>query len=192
MYAFVHVPKTGGTNIVHNLPGTCKGHFRVSDFTKHDHGHEFITFVRDPYDIVASGYYFVKRKGIRGGGTAAFDAHHMELIWNKKVGVEEFMKNCVPNHTLSYYYDELDVSDFTFVGSTDNMAASIDLFEKMTKLHVPRKAVNVNPHKNPGDKYNFDYTREEFYERNSLDYEAYVRGMERFKNLCRQYEIDYI
>jgi hypothetical protein len=182
MYAFVHVPKTGGTNIIHSMQGTCKGHNRVSDYMKHDHMHQFITFVRDPYDVVCSGYYFVKRKRIRNADKALFDAQHMDLIWNQGVSVEEFLERCVPNHTFTYYYDSLTPKDFTFVGVTDD-DRSWKLFEKITRIHVPRLPTNVNQKKLITDPYVTQYPRELFYERNSSDYELYLEGRQRFYDL---------
>lgn len=158
--AFLHVPKTGGSSFYNKDLNICShaiGHGKLSDYTKQNHSHRFMTTLRDPYEICISYYYSIK----------------------PIVEINEYLDQ--PNNELySYYFEDMDIVDFDFVGNIDEMKKSFKLLNSIFNIDAPYRHINKNKTKNNLIKYD----KKIFIKNNEREYEIYYRGLEYFNKLC--------
>jgi hypothetical protein len=191
MYAFVHVPKTGGRLMKKYLrypycadlcpESNLAPHQPVSWFEQHDHDHIFMTMVRDPYDRASSEYFYTKKQ-LMERSAKSINPHFGDIT---DTWLKNYAKRC--GSVYSHYFNSRKVEDFDFVGNMHNMKASIDLANIMFGLNIQHEEFNVNPNHEVNKPYDEGYLRSEFEKENSKDYEIYFRGLEKFEELCRQY-----
>jgi hypothetical protein len=210
MISYLRVPKTASTAVGLRLESLCSrtgidvcgkgGHREASWFTGHDHSHEWVTMIRDPFEQAISFFTMMQRmnatKDWRKNPTPdknplmfqPQDPGNMALINGT---VEEWLDACPTDQFYSYYYSPLDPLDFTFVGVVEEFDRSMELMNAMLGT-VPLFGFhgNVNPGKAIGERYaGIDYSRDDWLARNPRDHEMYERGLERFSQLCQQYSI---
>lgn len=201
MYAFVHVLKTGGTSIKDPIRSqlclsAVKGsppqqHKPTSWFDKHSHDHIFMTMIRDPYDRAVSEYFYIQRQMLN----KIDDIHQwserqkISHSYLTKVSLETFLEYHLPKSTYMYYFDSRNIEDFDFVGYTYDMQTSVNLANHMFNLKTRNQETNVNPEHKISTSYECKYSRNDFYKKYEQDYEVYVKGKEKFKNLCRKYNV---
>jgi hypothetical protein len=120
-YLFVHVPKTGGTSLLHvfrsilgpqavspaigahfdeiDVPAIAAyrmivGHFRF-DQIRHFPGRRLLTFLRDPVDMVLSKYYFYRASDeIHHPDIALCHRHTLEELLERGGMETRFLRNC--------------------------------------------------------------------------------------------------
>lgn len=159
--AFLHVPRTGGSSFYNKDLNICShaiGHGKLTDYTKQNHPHRFMTNLRDPYEICVSYYYVAQ---------------------NLTVDIYEFLDNPT-NKLYSYYFEDMDILDFDFVGNIDEMEKSFKLLNSIFNVSVPYRHINKNKTKNNLIKYD----KKRFVKNNEKEYEIYYRGLEYFKKMC--------
>lgn len=157
-WAFIHIPKTGGTSIAEIL----KKENDTEQLTGHDSiriledvSEYFIfTFVRNPYTRIASAYSHDKRKS------------KIEQTFG------QFLKETNPNHlwvlSQSYYVNEgkTENKKISFIGKYENFKN--DLTFVLKKLNIQSKIPHLNknpiynnhPNLKQHDYYKFFYTEE--------------------------------
>lgn len=193
MYAFVHVPKTGGKFMKKYLrpplnfdlcpESNLAPHQPVSWYESHNHDHIFMTMVREPYDRAVSEYFYMKRLNEeRNPSQLKIKA---EDITDKYLEFYSFMFGSV----YSTYYNSKEIEDFDFVGNMHDMERSIKLANAMFDLGIVNEHINVNPYHTINQPYDGGYSRSEFKEKNAKDYEIFYRGIEKFNSLCNEYGI---
>ena len=173
----------------HDLkPGICiHGHFnRTKGFGIRDYYPEvdqFITFLRNPVEIVVSNYFFWKRKGrdnqIKRRTLKEGDDHDYKDI-------SDFFKKRPKSHILDYmpyemtmdnYRDVLEES-FVYVGIVEDLHTSVNILaNKLGFMQIEVERVNVS---NRNEEVPEDM-KERFVNNNHLAYAIYNYALERYK-----------
>jgi hypothetical protein len=205
MITYLRVPKTGSTALMHalrvrqmegNIP-FCGGHYRaaslMSDAEHAGHNHEWVTMIRDPLQTYLSYYHFLSRRVRNNVPVPLKDLPTLtESVDIIKSGVtaEEFLDRSVPNLLFTYFYAPLNPLMFTCVGRAEEMERSWQLLGAVTGIQPPCVLeVNVNPEHQMGELWQTTFSETEFRQKNLLDYEMYELGLERFSQLCQQYNV---
>ena len=133
-------------------PGICiHGHFNhergngVQDY--YPEADQFITFLRDPFDLHLSNYFYVKREA-KYLGKGAYRAGKERPVIKNILSLEEYLgrskKSFIkaflpPNITLDNYREILD-EYFLYIGITENFQHSVNILAD--KLGFPRVTVS--------------------------------------------------
>lgn len=158
--AFLHVPKTGGSSLYNNQINICShaiGHGRFSDYKNREHDHKYMTMIRDPYEMCLSYYYCVK----------------------PKMSIEDFI-DYYEKKMYSYYFENINIDDFYFIGNVQEMEKTFFLFNKIFNINVPYRHVNNNLNSN----YDFSYNKKRFIKRYQEEYDIYFSCLDRYKKMC--------
>jgi len=193
--AFVHVPKTGGLRFEPQIK-LCERnerhfHCSVDFFLKHNHEHNFLTLVRDPYDVAASAFYFLRGKDFfaKFNSRNPSDSFHARIAHAENATVEDFLYNWEQNSLYSYYYGGRGPEFFNFVGSTDKLHESSLLIHKMFGIETNNGPYNRNRTKEIGEPYQTGYSRLTFMKDHEKDYQIYFEYLNRFYELCKEYKV---
>lgn len=166
----------------HSLaPNICiHGHFNRKRGFGIEHyypeANQFITFLRDPFEILISRYFFVKKNernddSYRDG---------KELIISQKSNdylKEEIMNENYHPNILDYFPTEINLSNyksiinsFMFIGFTDAYQSSVNRLSDA--LHLPRKHTEIINASKRFDEID-PYLRTRFMETHLLEYKVY-------------------
>lgn len=152
------------------------GHFLPTKYLIPGKKHEFITWVRDPLQRVISRYNHGKR-------------NKDSDIVKKKLSLENFCEIERYHNIYNKYLWNFELSNFSFIGITENYAVSLEVFKK--QFSIPFLQVeyhNVNKEKPVEEKYFVDdRIRRLIYETNHLDYDIYYEAIEINKRLQNKY-----
>lgn len=208
--SFVHIPRTGGTSIdvlvetepnsgnYEKMKKSFRGHYPTSFFQKHlrEYTVDFMTFIRDPYQIYSSFYYFYKQNGTPLNSVIKQHVTDAHMVMHRDITIEQYFELIKPNSLYTSYIDSFPISQFAFVGNADEMDKSINLFNAMfnPSYSMPQVVIDpdgvsfggpisANQDKAIGEPYGITYPYEDFVAKNQLDYEIYNAGLERFNQL---------
>ena len=172
-------------------PGICiHGHFNnnrgngVYDY--YPEADQFITILRDPFDLHVSIYFYVRRRAkIEGGVYWAGKPHPIiENNWNIEIYLRENKKSYIcqflpPNLTLDNYQQVLE-DQFVFVGISEELQHSVDLLaNKLGFPSIPVHHTNVSTWDEPIP----DNARGEFAENNPLEVAIYNYVKNNWENI---------
>jgi hypothetical protein len=183
--AFIHVPKTGGLSfreslLKHEIDFYYDSHKTMEEVYKINNNFDFVSFFRDPIDIVISGYYFMKRHSItHDKNLNPLDYMLSQRIQNN-IGLKEYVEEYPSNSIYSRFIGKKYLQYFTFIGDFDRYSESIQLFNKIFNTDIKESYVNENPEKNKGEKYSIQIDIHSFIEKNKEDYEIYHNGIENY------------
>lgn len=169
-------------------PGMCiHGHFNntrgfgVDDY--YPGAHQFITFLRDPLEIMLSNYFFWKSKArekqIKTGFIKEGDEHDYRDIEDFFVKrPESHIPNFLPEYLAKSNYRDIFDEKFVYIGIVDDM--QISLKELARKLGFkPEEKVWIN--KSERDEEISRETRERFITANAFAYEIYHYAKKNYK-----------
>ncbi|MCK5877387.1 MAG: sulfotransferase family 2 domain-containing protein [Candidatus Marithrix sp.] len=124
----------------------------------------FAVWFRDPVERVLSGYYYWKRNFNPNG------FQFKKYIKNPNISIEEFCSIKHYQNLYSKYLWGMNLSDFQFIGITEDYENSINIFKHIYKIELPTNlmAVNTNPEKYSA-KYNIDEKLRNFIIEQNLD-----------------------
>jgi hypothetical protein len=151
---FVHIPKCAGTSLRESLGIPLGGHATLIDYQKRLPPEDFerafkFTFVRNPWDRLVSGFFFLKNRDLKGNHT-----------WAKKNlattdDFDTFVRRWVtPENVWSfshfrpqYYYVSLEhkMPAVDFVGYYENITADFPLLCEKLKIQGALQEENRNP-----------------------------------------------
>jgi len=169
-------------------PGMCiHGHFNntrgfgVEDY--YPDADQFITFLRDPLEIMISNYFFWKRKArekqIRTGFIKEGDEHDYRDIEDFFVKrPESHITNFLPKYMTESNYKDIFAEKFVYIGIVDDM--QISLKELARKLGFkPAEKVWIN--KSERDEEISQEIRERFTMANTFAYDIYNYAKKNYK-----------
>lgn len=160
------------------LPVCVYGHFnRKRGFGVQDNypdARQFMTVLRDPFEMAISGYYFMRNTG--AGWKDKSNLPDGEL--------DEYLKTMTPNMlghfprpmTAETYKDVIDTF-FVDIGFTEDLAASLERFS--VTLGCPFEAASLerrNAAKRDEQNEAVQGLRMQFRERHSLEFDDYARA----------------
>jgi len=181
-FNFIHIPKCGGSTLVHILKNQCKllhidREYRVDNYKDYDviFGHHsykiynhlpMVIWIRDPVDRVISQYFQFKRKG------EIITYPDFRTITSEekrnKIDILEYAEK-IPNIMLAYMGN--DPTIFDYIGQLENYDKHLRGFGRMFDINIPRtyKKIRVSNNK----KFINDSIRKEIANINKLDIELY-------------------
>lgn len=205
-FAMVKVPKTGTTTVVFGYqdlwkseehPCLSSAHWTISMWGERhgDHSHDFFTWVRDPLQMYCSSYYFLKNRIHRiehASKSVEEDKHPLyehSLMLQDITSLEEYLLEAPANDFMPKYFGGSDLKDYVFVGKTEEMSTSLQIFTKITGLPIkdewrnknPKRPETLQPYYVPAD------VAAKFKKRNYQEYEAHAKGLELFEAFKRRY-----
>lgn len=172
-------------------PGICiHGHFN------HERGNgaesyypevdQFITILRDPFDLHLSNYFYVKREG-KYLGKGAYRSGKVRSVLRNTRTLEDYLgrskKSFIksffpPGITISNYKEILD-NQFVYIGIAENIQNSVDILAGL--LGFERVIVPCN-NASTWDEEVPKGAREEFIDNNQLEMSIYEYALNNFGN----------
>jgi len=169
-------------------PGMCiHGHFNhtrgfgVDDY--YPKADQFITFLRDPLEIVISNYFFWKKKArekqIRTGFLKEGDANDyrdIEDFFAKRP--ESHIPNFLPGYLTKQNYKDIFEEKFVYIGVVEDMPTSLKKLGRKLGFKLT-EAVWVN--KSERDEDVSQATKERFISANAFAYDIYHYAKKKYK-----------
>lgn len=143
---------------------------------------QFITIIRDPFELHLSNFFFMKKLGstMYRDGKPINDAtdNDYDLATYLRESARSFMLMHFPFELTMENHRELLDEHFVYVGVTDDMQASVDrLAEKLGFPTVEVPVVNVSKRKEPIP----EGARERFIEANPVEWAVYQYALEHYR-----------
>ena len=175
---------------IHGVPNTTRivfGHFVMSKYRGLRPDLSFATMLRDPAERIVSHYFHYLRN--RGGPR--------NEILPEGIGLLEF--SSLPNYRDMYRYllGDVQVSELAYVGLTEELDASLELFHRVFELPRPPEAPVSAGHLNRAGEYQNagTYLRDTglldaIRESQAVNYAIYDEARARFADLCARHGVE--
>ena len=170
-----HIP--AGTEIIH-------GHIQSTKYDFSCDSRKYIVWLREPVQRVMSHFYYWGRNPNPTSMTYL-------AIAKRGFTIENFIRNRMTRDVQSRYIDGKNITDFAFVGITEQYERSIRLFLKMFGIekNILIDKINVNGDRN-GATYNIPSDlRDEIVRLNQKDHKLYSEALLHFESLCRKWGV---
>jgi hypothetical protein len=166
---------------------------------------DFFTVVRDPYDRTCSEYYFFKQQvdevlskvnhsieisdpkvikilSVRAGKIMSMKSFEDKMynIYMNKMTVEDYLDWSTGYPTYPQFYDTKTPKDFDLVGVTEDIEKTKRLLSERYGINSGSGLSNRNPSKKIGEPYKTKYLRSDFKRKNSIEYDLYYEGLDKF------------
>ena len=171
--------------------GLCvHGHFNnsrgIGVYDYYPEVDQFITIIRDPFNLHVSNYFYVRRKSQNQGGLFFRSGRQHQIIehdWSLKDYLRENKKSYIckflpSNITLDNYKRVLE-DQFLYIGLSESLQNSVNILAQKLGFYsimVPRLNVSEWNESIPDD------AREEFIENNPLEMAIYRYAKDNFEN----------
>ena len=143
---------------------------------------QFITFLRDPFEICLSNFFFVKKLGAK-----AYWAGKRNEVASSIIGIDEYLKK-TGSFLLQHFpveitfdnYKEIIEKHYVYIGITEDLQTSIDnLAVRLGFKTVKVPTLNISP------RYGDLPTgaRDFFMEKHQLEYAVYEYAMKHYNSL---------
>lgn len=149
---------------------------------------QFITFLRDPFDVHISNYFFVRQQA-KCSGPGAFRNGVYFPSANDNITIESFLGRNNISHMKYFFPEEINMSnykeilerDFVYIGITENLQNSVNILAGklgFPAVTVTRKNISRWEESIPAG------AREKFVENNQLEMAIYEYAQHNFGNNC--------
>lgn len=147
---------------------------------------QYITFLRDPFDVHLSNYFYIKRDAKYLGG-GAYREGVLRPLTKESVTMENYLKWSQKSFFKSFFppdinltnYKEILEKEFIYIGITENFQNSVNILASrlgFPTVNVSRK--NISRWEEPVP----DGARDEFIENNPLEMAIYEYALHNFGN----------
>jgi len=165
-HIFVHIPKTGGTSIIHYCHPLdrkifCLGHCFASVYPK-KYRKKMFTIVRNPYSRLVSAYKFMKRGGF-------FNNLQYKVLVDKYPTFEDWVLNGIHKDMLTY--DSKEIVTELLIPQCHYIYENKECKESSTKLHFTLNPIVPESH--------------------ILKFEAYADEIEKHLHVSKLYQLHY-
>jgi len=120
---------------------------------------QFITVLRDPFDLHISNYFYVLQQA-KLDGAGAYRNGQMHEILRENWSLDDFLKNKKTSHLLTFLPEELTMENyreildrkFLYVGLTEELQHTVDGLAKLLgfdSVQVPLENVSSKPREVP-------------------------------------------
>lgn len=167
-------------------PDVCiHGHFNgdrqfgVQDY--YPEAKQFITFLRDPFEVALSTYFYMKRWGdswYRGGENRPISAEYADVnhFVRERMGTSYFAQYMPVRATLSNYREIIDTY-FVFIGIVEEMQVSLNRMA----LRLGKQPIVITTSNQSSRDETIDATLEqEFRQQHELEYAMYDYACQKF------------
>jgi hypothetical protein len=166
-------------------PNTCvHGHFNASRgsgaYDYYPEASQFITIMRDPFELHVSHYFYIKRLG-----DDAYDKGK-SIKHSPSARVGEFLKKSrsymlksFPFELTMENFERLLHDHFVYIGIMEDLQTSVDILAR--ELNVPSREVEELNASERSEEAPAD-AREEFVARHPLEYAVYNFALNHYKN----------
>lgn len=139
---FIHIPKAAGTSVSKAFQMKDPGHFSIADYKSFENKFKF-SFVRDPWDRIASTYFYAQRHSKK------YPYSSVSFI-NKYSSFDHFVNSWVSEENIKNHYFFRSSTDYLFIrgknmmnftGRFENLAADFSILSKQLdmNLHLPHE-----------------------------------------------------
>jgi len=162
-------------------PVVLHGHFnKLRGFGTEDYypgATQFITILRDPFELAISGYFYLKKNGSDWKDKSRIPSEIN--IESYLIKAESRMLNHFPREVTAANYKDIIEEYFIEVGITERLEESMKWIAY--KLGMPYEAALLGVHNATNrDQEAPGYLRDLFAERNQLQFDVYNYAVERF------------
>lgn len=156
-YIFIHIPKTGGSSILHalNIHNYCC-HEPISRYPNYLTQNVFkFAFVRNPFDRILSAYIY-----LTGGFGNEYDAAFAQANLDHFKNFNEFIKEFEINTELQSWLHFQSVFNFIdgpmdFIGKYENIQTDFNaVCDHIGLIRIPLEHKNSSNHKHYSTYYN--------------------------------------
>lgn len=143
---------------------------------------QFITFIRDPFEIHLSTYFFIQKSPEN-----RFRNGKPHPIIKNELSLEEYLEKHPKSYLLKFFPSNLNENNFeeclstkyVYIGITEDLQTSVNTLA--SKLNFPEAEVpteNISPRKEKVPRG----SRERFLKNNQLEYAIYNYAAQNYKN----------
>ena len=142
---------------------------------------QFITILRDPFEIAISNYFYVKKMGensFRNGKPCRLDEHYKsinEYMKNRK----SYLLNFMPYEMTMDSYKDVIEKYFVYIGIVEDLQTSINILaERLSFSPIQVNRLNISGR----SEAILNDIKEEFMENNKLEYAIYNYALRIYKD----------
>lgn len=143
------------------------GHFKLRKYKDFDA--KFITWVRDPFELIPSSFYFIKKN---------FPDH--KRLPNKDCSLLEFIQHPLNQNVMSNHIDGVGFERLSFVGVLEEFEKSMNLLSTLINIKPIERKIEVNVNKDKGSGYQLSEEEFDEIERlNNPDLKLYAKSLKK-------------
>lgn len=182
---YIHIPKTGGVSINNSLFNSLGGsHIKIKNYSLIYSRKEFnkyykFTLVRNPYDRLASAYFFLKNKGFHEVDYNWYlkniskykDFNDFVISWINKSNIYSYI-HFIPQFEFVIINNKIQVND---IFKMENIDTAFELIKKRLHLDSAKLLkINITPNKKIYKELYTDKMK-------NIVYKTYKKDFELFK-----------
>jgi hypothetical protein len=181
---FIHIPKSAGTTVAHEVLGKRAGHFSAAeliDLMGWDEFHSFFSFtvVRNPYDRLVSAYHYARQGGGSKGSVRKLAAYGSEEFETFETFIRKWLVHqdvqslpIIFRPQYQFVCNEQKEVLVHYVAHAEHLDELSDMLVKTVDLTTDFHQLNVTERKHYAAYYTDDL-RKIVYDLYALDFEIF-------------------